>query len=199
MTSSSVDPSSGAFFDAKYRTAEDPWDFALDPYELGRYREVVSHVDPDRHRRAFEPGCSIGVLTEMLGDRCEIVDASDLSEVAVQRARRRCAHLPGVTVEVGDLSDPPARHYELIVLSEVGYYLTEPELEQAIEVLTERLMPGGRLIAAHWIGTSADHRLHGHRVHELLADALSTWVLAHHAVHLDDRHDGYRLDVWDRP
>lgn len=199
MTSSSVDPSSRAFFDAKYRTAEDPWDFAIDPYELGRYRDVMVHVDPDRHRRVFEPGCSIGVLTEMLGGRCEVVDASDLSEVAVQRARRRCAHLPGVTIEVGHLSDPPAHNYELIVLSEVGYYLTEPELERAIEVLTERLTPGGRLIAAHWIGMSADHRLRGHRVHDLLADALPTWVLAHHAVHLDESHDGYRLDVWDRP
>ena len=66
-------------------------------------------------------------------------------------------------------------------------------------VLTERLTPGGRLIAAHWIGMSADHRLRGHRVHDLLADALPTWVLAHHAVHLDESHDGYRLDVWDRP
>ena len=64
---SSADPSSREFFDAKYRTAEDPWDFALDGYELGRYVDLVSHVDPARHRRVFEPGCSIGVLTEMLG------------------------------------------------------------------------------------------------------------------------------------
>ena len=62
------------------------WDFALDPYELGRSREVVSHVDPARHRRVFEPGCSIGVLTEMSASdaRCRWTQ-SDLSEVAVQR------------------------------------------------------------------------------------------------------------------
>ncbi len=196
---STADPSSRAFFDAKYRAVEDPWDFAVDPYEIARYLEVVSHVDTARHRRVFEPGCSIGVLTEMLGARADIVDATDLSEIAVRRARRRCAHLPGVTVGVGDLSTPPVRRYELVVLSEVAYYLTESELERTIPVLTERIAPGGRLIAAHWIGTSADHRLHGHRVHDLLASALSTWVQSHHAVHLDDRHDGYRIDVWDRP
>lgn len=196
---SSADPSSSEFFDAKYRAAEDPWDFALDPYELGRYLDMVSHVDPARHRRAFEPGCSIGVLTEMLGARCAIVDATDLSEVAVLRARRRCAHLPGVTVGVGDLAEPPAPSYELVVLSEVGYYLSAPDLERASRALAARVAPGGRLIAAHWIGTSADHRLHGDEVHDLLASVLSTWVHTHGAVHLDDGHDGYRIDVWDRP
>ena len=195
---SSADPSSREFFDAKYRTADDPWDFALDGYELGRYVDLVSHVDPARHRRVFEPGCSIGVLTEMLGARCEFVDATDVSEIAVGRARRRCAHLPGVTVGVGALSEPPGPSYSLVVLSEVGYYLTAPELEQSIGVLADRLAPGGRLIAAHWIGTSADHRLHGHHVHDLLTNTLSTWVHSHHAVHLDDRHDGYRIDVWDQ-
>jgi len=86
-----------------------------------------------------------------------------------------------------------------VVLSEVGYYLSAPDLERAIRALAARVVPGGRLIAAHWIGTSADHRLHGDEVHDLLASVLSTWVHAHGAVHLDDRHNGYRIDVWDRP
>lgn len=193
------DPSSSAFFDEKYLAANDPWSFERDPYELGRYREVVSHVDPARHRVVFEPGCSIGVLTEMLGERCDVVHASDLSAVAVARARARCARLPGVSVTVGDLSAPPADRYDLIVLSEVGYYLDLDAWRRAAETLSARVTPSGRIVAAHWIGRSADHRLHGDEVHEVLAEVLASWRHHRHQVHLDAVHDGYRLDVWDRP
>ncbi len=196
------DPASAEFFDAKYEADRDPWRFADDPYELGRYRTIVDHIDPLVHRRVYEPGCSVGVLTEMLGSRCDHVDATDLSGAAVALARQRCAHLPGVEVGVGDLSrppGPPGPSYDLIVLSEVGYYQPLPVLERNIATLAARIRWGGRLIAAHWIGSSPDHRLSGDEVHDVIARSLHGWVHPVHEVHRHPVRDGYRLDVWDRP
>lgn len=193
------DPSSAAFFDEKYRSASDPWQFTTDPYELGRYQAIVRHVDPARHHRVFEPGCSVGVLTEMLAARCPEVHATDISAHAVRHARQRCAHHPGASITVGGVHPPPGDNYDLIVFSEIGYYLTIEALRCVVAELVASVDRGGRLIAAHWIGTSADHRLHGDDVHEVLARELASWHHRSGSVHRDDTRDGYRLDVWDRP
>lgn len=103
---------------------------------------------------------------------------------------------------VGDLSrppGPPGPSYDLIVLSEVGYYQPLPVLERNIATLAARIRWGGRLIAAHWIGSSPDHRLSGDEVHDVIARSLHGWVHPVHEVHRHPVRDGYRLDVWDRP
>ena len=45
----------------------------------------------ERFRRAFEPGCSTGVLTAELAARCDEVVALDVAAPAVERARSRTA------------------------------------------------------------------------------------------------------------
>jgi SAM-dependent methyltransferase len=196
------DPSSDVFFESWYRRHPDPWGFGSDPYELARYDSIVSHVPAGRYRRAFEPGCSIGVLTERLGWRCDTVLATDLSRIAVARARRRCAEL-GTRVSVvvgglvpdGPLTDP---RFDLVVFSEVGYYLPPGDLAASASQLAELIEPGGRLIAAHWLGESADHQIDGPAVHQVLSRCLASWE---HVVH-DEVHDairfGFVLDVWDQ-
>lgn len=39
-----------------------------------------------RYRHAFEPGCSIGMLTERLTERCEVVTATDVALAALRGA-----------------------------------------------------------------------------------------------------------------
>lgn len=194
-----ADPSSAAFFDDKYRADPDPWRFGTDPYELGRYEAIVGHIDPDRHHRVFEPGCAIGVLTGLLAESCPEVYATDISTTAVRRAERRVSHRPGVTITVGGIIPPTGSSFDVIVLSEVGYYLTLDELHAAAVALADHVEPGGRVIAAHWIGTSPDHRLHGDEVHAVLDRVLHSWDHRTSQIHRDDVRDGYRLDVWDRP
>ena len=84
------------------------------------------------------------------------------------------------------------------MFSEVGYYL-EPDHLAEVLATAGPSTPGGRLIACHWTGTSADHQQSGAAVHEALEVACAAWH--HHAseVHSDPDHDGYLLDVWDRP
>ena len=188
-----LDTVSQAFFERKYREESDPWAFASSAYEQSRYAAVVQALSHRRYRRAFEPGCSIGVLTARLASLCDRVHAMDISPTAVEHARERCIGLSNVDIVCGAVPHLiPGGGFDLIVLSEIGYYLEEKQLRTFGNELAGRLTKSGILLAAHWLGASEDHLLSGDRVHEILG---SLDGLRHeHA----ERHAGFRLDRWTR-
>ena len=184
--------SSAAFFEAKYRQTADPWDFVSDPYELCRYDAILAALSHRRYRQAFEPGCSVGVLTAKLAGICDAVEAVDFSPTSVERARERCVHLPGVRVSCRSFAERmPVENFDLIVLSEIGYYFEPREWGGISARLIAAMVPGTTLLAAHWLGYSSDHRMNGDRVHEILSSNLLS--LQH-----SERHDAFRLDRWVR-
>ncbi len=186
-------PLSMEFFEAKYRTAADPWNFVDSPYEQRRYDEVIRRLDRRHFRRAFEPGCSIGILTERLAAICEELIAIDISPTAVARARVRCAQWPGVTAEVGALPQSiPEGQFDLVVFSEIGYYFTSDALAALSALLASRLASDGILMAVHWLGHSHDHVLTGDEVHEVLG---ATTSLARMNAR---RYEGFRIEMWRR-
>ena len=197
MASTRSDHSGAELFESMYRQAEDPWDFAESPYERSRYERIIAHIPADRYRRAFEPGCSVGVLTELLSQRCGSVHATDIAPTALARARARCRACRNVRIDGSGIE--PGGPVDLIVFSEVGYYLEPDRLAEVLQRLVDALEPGGRLIACHWTGASADHVQTGAAVHVAVDEACAGWH--HHATeaHRDADHDGYLLDVWDRP
>jgi SAM-dependent methyltransferase len=162
-------PSSAAFFEAKYQQNPDPWNFSTDIYELGRYEAIIAAIAHRHYRSAFEPGCSIGVLTERLASHCAAVYAIDFSPTASSQARARCAHLPHVQVRCASLPDGvPAKDFDLLVLSEIGYYFTSKVWERIAYSLIDSISPGTTVLAAHWLGHSEDHCIAGDEVHRIL-------------------------------
>src|ERR1700728_585695 len=77
-------------FDTIYANNPDPWDYTTSVYEKRKYAATLAALPRRRFNRAFEPGCSIGVLTRMLARRCGQVLAADMSEVSLGHARTRC-------------------------------------------------------------------------------------------------------------
>jgi len=191
MTSAST--TSREFFEGIYRRDEDPWRFASKPQELKRYEAIVKALSGRRYRRAFEPGCSIGVLTLALGGLCERVEAIDLSPTAVERARERTGGVSGVEVRVGSLTDGlPPGEFDLVVLSEIGYYFTPQVWQELTAALIQPLQAGATVIACHWLGHSVDHLMHGDDVHEILRSRGEL------RLQQQQRHETYRLDIWER-
>jgi SAM-dependent methyltransferase len=185
--------SSAPFFEAKYQKMEEPWNFAGSPYELRRYDAILSALSPRRYRRAFEPDCSVGVLTERLADICDAVEAVDFSPTAVAHARQRCEHLPNVMVSCQSLIKSfSVERFDLIVLCEIGYYWKPEEWSELSESLMTRMAVGATLLATHWLGSSADHRMNGDQVHSILGSN-SLLDLEH-----SERHKAFRLDRWIR-
>jgi len=119
----SEDTASQALFEAKYRHDGDLWDFATSTYEQTRYSAILSSLNGRRFRRAFEPGCSIGILTARLAAQCGRVEAIDISTTAASRAEERCRPLSNVNVRQGSLpGDIPGGAFDLILFIEIGYY-----------------------------------------------------------------------------
>jgi SAM-dependent methyltransferase len=193
MTLDTKFASSSDFFEQKYRMQSDPWNFAGSDYELGRYDAIIAALTHKHYRRGFEPGCSIGVLTERLAYVCEFVEAIDFSPTAVAEAQRRCSYLANVDIRCASTAERmPATGFDLIVLSEIGYYFAADEWTRMAYALLEPMPKGGTLLATHWLGDSQDHRISGDEVHEILL-ALPNIQLEH-----SERHERFRIDRWVR-
>ena len=75
------------YFEEKYRADIDPWHFLTSEYERDKYQATLGSLTKDRYAAALEVGCSIGVLTKLLGPRCESLLAVDSSPTAIEAAR----------------------------------------------------------------------------------------------------------------
>jgi len=193
MTANNKYVSSPAFFEEKYQEKSDPWNFAHSKYELQRYQAIVAALDHDHYSLAYEPGCSIGVLTEHLAAICDRVEAIDFSETAVAHARARCVHLGNMSVRCASLPEQkPVIGVDLMVLSEIGYYFSPGEWRRISSALIESMDKDGTLLAAHWLSDSSDHCMNGAQVHEILS-ALPNIQLKH-----SERRDKLRIDRWVR-
>ncbi len=115
-------------FEKRYQNDIDPWNYRDSWYEQRKYTVTLASLPRPRYRRIWEPACSIGVLTRMLATRADEVIASDLSPTAIAQARS--GDVPAqVTWDVHQLPEGPVpTGADLVVLSEVLYYLTLPDL-----------------------------------------------------------------------
>src|SRR6266481_8183661 len=84
------------FFEDLYVKSADPFDFETTAYEAAKYQHTVAILPRDRYQQGIEIGCSIGVLTSRLAEKCDQLLGIDISGRALERARARCAELPGV-------------------------------------------------------------------------------------------------------
>ncbi|WP_273653205.1 PIG-L family deacetylase [Cellulomonas fimi] len=169
------------FFDATYARRDDPWGFEDRWYEERKRAVTLAALPAARHGRVLEVGCSIGVLTAALAERCDTLLAVDVAPAAVARARERVAGAPHVRVEVGDVAARvPDGPWDLVVLSEVGYYLSRADLVRTARALRASLAPGGTVVAVHWRHPVADYPLTGDEVHRVLRRTLDLAPLVRH-------------------
>ncbi|MBC7923585.1 MAG: methyltransferase domain-containing protein [Ferruginibacter sp.] len=185
---------SPGYFERLYTENPDPWGFETRAYEREKYATTLAALPRTTYHNALEIGCSIGVLTEQLAGRCGALRAVDVSETALQRARQRCARLPHVRLERRQLpGEFPTEQYDLILVSEVGYYWSAADLVRARQAITDGLRPGGHLLLVHWTPYVADYPLTGDAVHEAFLAVPDQ--LRHQ---FGQRHATYRLDRFER-
>lgn len=189
-----------AYFDATYARRDDPWGFTDRPYEARKRALTLASLPDARYARALEIGCSIGVLTAELAPRCDALTATDVADAALERARARLSGADHVRLVRGALGGDgedalPRGPFDLVVLSEVGYYLAWGDLTAALPDLLGRLSRGGSVLACHWRHPVEDYPLPGDAVHRALARAAQDAGLTHVVEH---READLLLDVWSR-
>lgn len=182
------------FFETFYGDDGDPWGFSTRWYEERKRDLTLACLPRQRFSSGFEPGCSIGVLTAALATRCDRLLATDIAEQPLRIARERLAAESGVRFE--QLAVPqawPAGTFDLIVLSEIGYYCSAEDLESLLDVAVASLTPDGVLVACHWRHHVAEYPLTGDQVHTALRRRRSLALLADHV------EEDFLLQVYTRP
>ena len=149
------------YFDALYAADPDPWKFASSAYEREKYAVTLAALTRERYENAFEIGCSIGVLTERLAARCDRLLAVDVAFAALELARRRCASAACVRFERMCVPvEWPNGTFDLILASEVVYYLDAHDVARLADRIAGALAPRGDLVLVHWTGET-DYPLTG--------------------------------------
>ena len=181
------------YFDRIYANSADPWSFETSEYERDKYRATLDGLPHARYGRALEVGCSVGVLTAQLAARCDALLAVDIAEGALAEARRRCAGRDGVVFRrMAMPAELPDGGFDLILLSEVGYYWSADDLGRFLDFAAARLARGGTLELVHWVIAAGDYPQTGDEVHERAIATPGFTVLR------DERPLPYRLTVLQR-
>jgi len=176
-------------FEALYDGEIDPWRFRESEYEARKYRATIEALPSQRFSKCLELGCSIGVLTRMLADCCDAIVAVDTSAKALSEARNACFHLPvdfrRAHLPEGDFGEG----FDLVVASEVLYYLDPPALTRLARRLSRVVQPGAVCVAVHWTGETD---------YPMTADAAVQLFEREAALERVEQRitEHYRLDVW---
>ena len=184
-----------SYFDALYQTDPDPWKFATSEYETEKYAATIAALPKPKYHSALEIGGSIGVLTQQLARRCDALLSIDVSQLAQSQAIDRCRDLPQVSFEIMNFPQAyPTIKFDLIVVSEVGYYWCLEDLQIAQQRIFELLEPGGHLLLVHWLPRSPDYPLTGDEVHDSFLKFVPVTIQ-----HLQGQSNSkYRLDLFAR-
>lgn len=181
------------YFKQLFDASDDPWSFRTRWFEKRKRDLVLATLPRQRYQRVFEPACANGELSALLAERSESLLCQDINERAVSLSRHRLSQFPGVRVEQACIpEDWPDGMFDLIVLSEVGYFLDAQAWHQVIEKTLLSLSPTGGVLACHWQhpidGCSQD----GRKVHSALAEHLHLHRLVRH------EEADFVLEYWSR-
>lgn len=180
-------------FEARYRETADPWHTLASEYEHDKRERTLAACGPGPFGAAVDLGAGLGLLSEALAPRCERLIAIEGASTAARAARSRLRAFPQAEVVAGAIPDVlPEGSFDLVVASEILYYLDERALAATLRWTARHLAPGGRVVAVHWSGSA----------HDLVrsADAISARLAATPGLRVvETEHDaGYRLDVLER-
>lgn len=181
------------YFDQLFAKNDDPWAFRQRWYERRKRALSLAILTRPRYASIFEPGCANGELSFELAPRCDRLLACDTAAAAVALARSRLLGCPHAEVRQSRLPEQwPTGQFELIVLSELCYYLDAEDLSQLIDQARASLTANGQLLACHWRVPIEGCPQTAEQVHALLQQRLAMPRVASH-------HDqDFLLDLWSR-
>jgi SAM-dependent methyltransferase len=178
-------------FDALFRGSDDPWRFRTRWYEARKRAVTLACLPASRYAHGFEPGCANGELSAALALRCDRLLVSDVSQRAVALAQTRLAAFAHVQVVQAQLPrDWPDDAFDLIVISELGYFVDAHSLDALADQARASLRPGGTVLACHWRRPIEGCALDGDAVHARLAQRLGLAELT------ELREADFVLHVW---
>ena len=177
-------------FEQVYGNGADPWasNDARYRYQRRKYEVLLSLLPPGRRfGRALDLGCGLGGMARLLSSRADHVLGLDVAQSAVEQARLRHADVAHLHFEQADIRHLPTaldRSFDLIVLSDVLYYLSplsDAVLKAAALRVAALLTPGGTcLLANHFFFAADPDSRQSRRIHRAFAWSPALNVISEH-------------------
>jgi hypothetical protein len=143
------------YFKGMYATESDPWHFATSPYERDKYAATLAALPRPHYASALDVGCSIGVFTHQLCRRCDALVGLDVVPSVLESARQRCADCRNARFQLAAVPGAwPEGRFDLIVISEVAYYLDRPDLARLVTRVEGAVLPEADIVLVHWLGVT---------------------------------------------
>ena len=142
-----------AHFDAIYSASPDPWEVRTSPYERGKRDAARALLGDARFDHALEAGCGEGCLAGDLLAHGQASRATGIDQAAdiIERAQRSAPQ--GLRLVQGRLPDDlPEGPYDLVIFSELLYYLPEKELERLAGLTRMQMVPGAAMLIVSYLG-----------------------------------------------
>lgn len=194
------------YFEALYVTGDDPWHYRTRWYEARKRALTLACLPREHYRSGFEPACGNGELAACLAPRCDALLCFDLNARAVELAAERCARWPHIRVECHSAPDDwpdqfdtagsglssQGSSFDLIVLSELLYYLQPSATAQLVARAEALLADDGTLLACHWAHPFEGATQSAREAHAAFETHTRLTRLVHH------EEPDLLLDVWSK-
>lgn len=136
-------------FEAMFQRDSDPWNYAGSPFEAFKRRVLIRACGTRIYGRGLELACANGETSRHLARRCLGLLAVDVSPTVIAAARGRVRDRR-VTFSVARLpAETPRGPFDLIVASEILYYMSRSDMDALLHRLIAALAPGGRIVILH--------------------------------------------------
>lgn len=147
----------------------DPFGFDLNPEERLKFDRTLEVCGEGPLGRVLELGCAVGSFTEILAPRATDVLALDVSQAAVDQVARRLQDHPNVRARAMTIpAEFPDETFDLVVASDVLYYLSVEELKRCVDRIEAALSDGAAFVAVHYVPRMGSV-LNGDEAHDIVA------------------------------
>ena len=186
-------------FETLYRRSADPWQVRASWYEQRKRALLLAALPRQHYGRILELACGNGEMTRSLAPRCDALVAVDGSETAIALCAQavRQDGLANVRAQVAQLPGEwpllPGECCDLIVVSELAYYIPQAELPGFFQRCDDALAPGGEWVMCHYTKDFDDREQPTAALHARI-DELGGLVRV--LAHQDER---FQLDIWRKP
>jgi len=181
------------YFKDVYDASEDPWNFETSEYESAKYAATIAALPQKHYENVLEIGCSIGVLTALLAKLSTQLLSTDVSQKALDIASKRNSNLKNISFKKMIFpKELPNDQFDLIMVSEVAYYLSPADWEFAVKELYKRIASNGNIVLVHWLPEVHDYPQTGDEVHNSFEKLMKDKMFNVFST----RAENYRIDVW---
>lgn len=138
-------------FEGLYRTVSDPWDIGA--ADSPRYERYVELLLPHAGGAVLDVGCGFGAMLSRLAPKASSLDGVEISASAIAKGSERFPFINfhhGSAANLDAIDGVRGRKFDLIICSDVIYYLKDKEKSALLEWINRHLSSEGKAFVAAW-------------------------------------------------